>query len=230
MMKVTSCSRLAILAALTLPGLQATTLFVTGDLRTNATVASCGPGCTLGAINSDADFAQWAAVVTQFVVSSATPMQAITYSFGGGTSQNGTVVAPGGLEPYLSLFDASGNFLASTYFGTTCPLGSGTFGGNCYDVLLDAGTLNPGTYYIAISAYLNMSLAENNGFGTLADGFTGLGNLGPGENLHYAFDIQLPADTPEPGPLTLLVLGGGVFSLRKRFSGKNNQETQEDFR
>jgi len=100
----------------------------------------------------------------------------------------------------LSLFDASGNFLASTYFGITCPAGANTVGGNCYDVLLDGGILAPGSYQIAISAFENMPFAENLGAGTLSDGFTGLGNLADGENLDYAYDVILSPVSPTPEP------------------------------
>jgi hypothetical protein len=41
----------------------------TGNLRTDATFVSCGSGCTLGAGNSDSDYAQFAAVVKDFTVS-----------------------------------------------------------------------------------------------------------------------------------------------------------------
>ena len=128
-------------------------------------------------------------------------MSAITYSYGGGTSLTGPSVAAGGLEPYLSLFDASGNFLASTYFGTTCPAGANTYDGNCYDESLDGGTLAAGTYYIALTAYQNISLAENYGSGNLSDGFTGIGFLASDEDLHYAYDVILtPNSAPPPPP------------------------------
>src|ERR1039458_3494092 len=68
------------------PRLFAGVIFLSGDLRTNATVTDCGAGCTLGPSNTDGDYAQWAAVVTPFNVLNNTTMQAITYSYGGGTS------------------------------------------------------------------------------------------------------------------------------------------------
>jgi hypothetical protein len=66
-------------------------------------------------------------------------------------------IAGGVFEPSLSLFDGSGNFLASTFFGTTCPAGAqtNTMSGFCYDVLLDGGVLAQGTCQIAISAFEN---------------------------------------------------------------------------
>jgi len=170
----------------------ASTLFFSGNLRTDANVVSCGQGCTLGAANSDYDYAQWAAVVDSFAVTTTSTMAAITYSYAGGVSRTGAVVAAGGLEPYLSLFDASGNFIASTYYATTCPPGANSLNGNCFDVELNGGTLLPGTYQIALTDFDNASVAENYGAPyQLADGFTGLGSLQPGENLDYAFDVVL---------------------------------------
>jgi len=197
--------------AATVVSARADVISFAGDLRNDANVVSCGMGCTLGPSNSDGDFAQWAAVVDDFTVSSTSIMEAITFSYGGGVNGNGQTIAQGGFAPYLSLFDASGNFLASTFFGTTCPAGANTntLSGECFDELLDGGTLAPGTYQIAISAFENLSLAENYGTGTLADGFTGLGNLNPGEDLHYAFDVILTSTSPTPEPSTgwLLVVG-----------------------
>ena len=203
------------LVVLLVPIAGAATLSFTGDLRTDATVTSCGSGCTLGPSNTDAEYAQYAAVVRTFNVAAPSGMTAITFSYGGGTNGAGSLIPQGGLEPYLSLFDSGGNVLASTYFGTTCPPGALTNSGSgqCYDVLLDGGQLATGDYQIVLSAYLNQSFAENLGVGTLADGFTGLGNLAAGEDLHYAFDVVLTSTTtvPEASSLSLLVLGGLIF-------------------
>jgi hypothetical protein len=204
------------------PLLKAGTIFFSGDLRTDATVLDCGSGCTLGPSNTDGDYAQWAAVVDTFVVTTGTNMQAITYSYGGGTSMTGAIVPAGGLEPYLSLFDASGDFLASTFSGTTCPPGANTVGGNCFDVSLDGGFLTPGTYQIALTAFENMSLAENNGPPLLlTDGFTGFGNLAAGESLNYAFDVILDDGSspgvPEPAAYWLLAPALGLFYFARNF-------------
>ncbi|HTS25588.1 MAG TPA: DVUA0089 family protein [Bryobacteraceae bacterium] len=191
----------------------------TGDLRTDSTFTSCGSGCTLDAGNSDFDYAQWAAVERDFTVPVSSTLQAVTFSYGGGVNGNGQAIAEGGFEPYLSLFDDSGNFLASTLFGVTCPAGANTNAGSgqCFDVLLDAGVVAPGNYSIAISAFENMSFAENSGVGSLADGFTGLGNLAPGEDLHYAFDVILQDASAVPEPATLgLVCGAGLFAFGLR--------------
>jgi hypothetical protein len=203
---------------ITVIGLQsalANTISFTGNLRDDATVIACGSGCTLGPSNTDGDYAQWAAVVDSFSVGTASEMQAVTFSYGGGINGAGTSIAQGGFEPYLSLFDSSGNFLASTFFGTTCPVGANanTSSGQCFDVSLDGGTLLPGTYQIAISAFENMSSAENSGTGTLADGFTGLGTLADGEDMHYAFDVVLTSTTPVPEPSDAWLLTSALLTL-----------------
>jgi hypothetical protein len=191
-------------------GAQATTTqSFTGDLRADATFQSCGTGCTLGVGNSDSDYAQWAAVQRNFIVAAPSTVQAVTFSYGGGTNGNNQTIVPDGFEPYLSLFDSSGTFLSSTFFGVTCPPGANTNAGSgqCYDVLLDAGLLAPGNYIITISAFENMSFAENSGAGTLADGFTGLGNLAFGEDMHYAFDVVIQQTSQVPEPSTFSFVG-----------------------
>jgi hypothetical protein len=208
------------------PRLAANIIFYSGNLRVDATVTSCGSGCTLGPSNLDGEFAQWAAVVASFTVDTTTSMQAITYSYGGGTSLTGAAVSAGGLEPYLSLFDSGGNFLASTFFGTTCPTGAQSLGGNCFDVALDGVTLTPGSYWIALTAFQNMSSAENNFSGTLSDGFTGLGNLAAGEDLNYAFDVILPENVPEPGSMALFVIGAALVYRIRAFQIRSRRRTR----
>jgi hypothetical protein len=226
---VSNSSSLLLVATLLLAGAAASAkadvIFYSGDLRTDANVTSCGGGCTLGPGNTDLEYANWAVATYSFVVNTTTTVQAITYGYAGGTSLTGAIIPGGGLEPYLSLFDSSGNFLTSSFTGT-CPATANTIGGNCFDVQLDTTPLlQPGTYTIALSAWENMSFAENLGTGTLADGFTGLGNLNPGESLDYAFDVILPGNippgsAPEPGTglLVMAALGAAaVLHRRNRF-------------
>lgn len=193
-------------------------VFYSGDLRTNATFASCGPSCSLV---TDADYAQWAGVQINFSLVNPATITATTLSFGGGTSASPahTVVPAGGFEPYLSLFDSGGNFLASTYLGTTCPAGAGSVLGSCFDVQLTSGPLAAGNYSLLVTAYANQSHAENLGTGTLADGLTGLGALNGSENLNYALDLDRgvqPAVTPEPGSFALFLIGGAAILIGRR--------------
>jgi len=159
--------------------------------------------------------------VKDFHVSPTSLMTAST-SYGGGTNGAGSIMAQGGFEPYLSLFDSGGTFLASTLFGL-CPLGAqtNTISNECSDVQPNGGALAAGDYEIAISAFENMFLAENPGSPfTLADGFTGLGNLAPGEDLHYAFDVVLTSATPVPEPSSAFLLLGGIAACLFHFKRK----------
>lgn len=212
-----------------MPAARASVLFVAGDLRANAADTRCGPGCQLSPSDSDETWAQWAAASFSIPVSESSMLQVITYGYGGGVSQTGAVVSAGGLEPYLTLFDSAGNFVVSSFLGT-CPAGANTVLGNCFDVQLDTSPLlAPGTYYLWLSAWQNMSLAENLGTGTMADDFTGLGNLAPGESLAFAFDIVLTPDSgggavPEPSSALLLACAGlGMISLRKKTIERKKQ-------
>ena len=83
-----------------------------------------------------------------------------------------------------------------------------------------------------VKAWENMSFAENLGTGTLADGFTGLGNLNSGENLNYAFDVILPSNVPEPGTGLLILAAFGAAALLKlrnrfRLSTQERKQTHE---
>lgn len=213
-------------AALAAPAFGDTT-FYSGNLRTNGNIVACDTGCTLTPGDSDATWAQWAGYSVSFNLTLATDVTAITYGFGGGTSATGPTIPSGGFEPYLSLFDGDGNFLDSTYFGITCPPGAASIGGNCFDVELNAGLLSAGSYTLVITTYENMSVAENNGSGTLSDGFTGLGTLQGTENLNYAFDLDIagssppapPPTVPEPASIILMLTGAALNSMAARRRG-----------
>jgi len=65
----------------------------------------------------------------------------------------------------------------------------------------------------------------------LGDGFSGLGNLGFGESLDYAFDVVTqsaidvapPATAPEPGTAGLL-MGAGVLCAIGSYRRKRREE------
>lgn len=115
-----------------------------------------------------------------------------TLSAPGGTNANGAVIPPGGFDPYVSLFSGTGStatFVASNDDGL-CPPGT-VAAGSCFDSTLTRN-LQAGAYTLAVSSFLNMSLAENYGTGNLGDGFVALGSFGVRSNA-FAVDITGPA-------------------------------------
>lgn len=122
--------------------------------------------------------------------------------------------AAGGADPYFTLFqgsDTSATFRASNYDQAF------TTGG---DFLISL-VLSAGDYKVAMGVFANMSLAENYGSGTLADGFAFLGAPEYLGNYYYELGITTP-DQPGPAvpePSTMLLVGAGLAGLvvlRKR--------------
>jgi len=138
-------------------------------------------------------------------------------AIGGTVDFLSTGYAPGGIKPYFTLFSGIGGlatFLDSNYnwayYGP---------GGDFHNT----DVLGVGDYTVALGAFGNLSLAENLGSGTLADGFAGIGN-GPiaGHNFSYALSITTPdsvggGTVPEPSTLMLvaLSLSGLAISARR---------------
>jgi|JI6StandDraft_1071083.scaffolds.fasta_scaffold192507_2 hypothetical protein len=112
--------------------------------------------------------------------------------------------AAGGIDPYVSLFlgtDDQATFVRS-------------FAGAAVGDFSELVSLSAGNYIVAIGLYLNMSFAENNGVGTLGDGFTGLGGSDFGNGYYeLALTTSNDNDVPEPGSL-YLVLGAIAAATR----------------
>ena len=151
-------------------------------------------------------------LLVAFTVTAPITVTVQTYGYGGtasapgGKNVAGMVVPAGGFDPYVSLFQGTGNgatFLASNDDGS-CP--PGTASPACSDSTLTM-MLTAGTYTMALSAFDNFSFAENLGAGTLGDGFIGLGSyFNSASNMfrtaNYAVDITgsaagiVPASPP----------------------------------
>jgi hypothetical protein len=144
-------------------------------------------------------------MVYSFHVINPTPVRFQTFSFG-----------LGGIDPYFSLFSGTGH--------------DATFLRSNYDQAIDTGgdidmafPLLADDYTVALSARTNMSSAEDYGFGTLGDGFTGLGAyIGSRNPMYYNLEISigstLSTPVPEPGTLGLLAFGiSALIGLRRHF-------------
>lgn len=137
-------------------------------------------------------------------------LYSLSVPLGGIVTFNSYGYTLGGADPYFTLF-AGGD-------------GTSTFLGSNYDQAFSTGgdfglsfNLASGSYMIALGVFANMSLAENYGYGSLADGFTFMGNPDFLGNYRYKLTITMPA---VPGPPTLLLFASGIAVLigfRKRF-------------
>jgi hypothetical protein len=179
--------------------------------------------------------------VLQFTAPSAITLLR-TWGYAGGTNTNGQLVSPGGFDPILSVFDATGGLLPSSLLIDSNNDGAGvaTDGttGNAFDSLLLLSALNPGGTYVLI-------LSQNDNFAngtTYGDGFgrSGQGNFTadafgcggtapfceslfvPQRDGHWAVDIsgvESAADITDnggagvPEPGTILLLVTGLTSL-----------------
>jgi hypothetical protein len=165
-----------------------------------------------------------------------------TYGFGGGTNQAGTVIAPGGTDPFVGLFSGTGNgalFLDGTSLTLSnyssfvgCPP-AGTvsnFGGtNCGDVTMMFASLAAGTYTVLLTDGQYDPLAAVGGGTTLGDGFVdltggifcnaadftgGVQTNCPNNSGAFALDvITTPTVARTPEPASLVLLGAGLFSI-----------------
>ena len=162
-----------------------------------------------------------------------------TWSYAGGNDAAGDAIAPGGFNPVLSLFDATGGLTASSALVDSNDDGTGVVAAdpatlNAYDSLLELTTLLAGHTYALV-------LTENDNFAnglTYGDGFSedGNGNFtaangcggnpfceGPGaqRNGSWAVDITgvgsaQATGVPEPAAFLLGSLGLCAFVLARR--------------
>lgn len=164
--------------------------------------------------------------ITSFTLLAPSAVTIQTWSFGGGTNAAGAVIAPGGFDPYVSLFSGAGSL--ATFIGSNddglCPPGHAAPA--CADSTLASGLLPVGTYTLALTLPFNFSFAENYGSGTLGDGFIGLdssfddGSCAGSCSGAYAVDVTYaaPVATPVPEPATwaLLGVGSALIALTRR--------------
>jgi hypothetical protein len=145
-----------------------------------------------------------------FADSSSIANNVALYTF---TSSGGGLVelvssgfAAGGIDPYFSLFSGSGT--GATFFDSNYAQAFSTGGDFSYSAVLAAGT-----YQVAIGTFANMSFAENQGSGTLGDGFIALGDPSALHGGSYSVTLTTPVPEPASGALTLF--GLAVLALTR---------------
>ncbi|MGH8763084.1 MAG: DVUA0089 family protein [Nitrosospira sp.] len=141
-----------------------------------------------------------------------------TWSYAGGTDAAGTVIARGGFDPIVSLFNAStGSLIGVNDDGhlVTDPVS-----GNSYDSFL-MQTLAAGNYTATVTQYSSFPS------GSLADGFQGTGHSDfGGRDSHWALDVlnvgsaslgdSYVSPIPEPESYALLLAGLGLVGFMAR--------------
>lgn len=150
-----------------------------------------------------------------FNVGSSSQVTLRTYSYAGGTNAAGTVIARGGFDPILALFNSSGFKIDENDDGGSNVPADPLTGSN-YDTFLTA-LLAPGSYTVSVQAFSNFANGPN-----LSDGFQGTGTFN-GRSSFFAFDI-LGVDTatqvgavPEPRTWAMMLLGFSAvgYSMRR---------------
>jgi len=145
-----------------------------------------------------------------------------TYSYGGGTTNNGEVISPGSFDPAITLFAGVGPtaiFPGSAFFNDdgTCPPANADPGTLlCLDSILTLKQLPAGIYTAVLSAAGNIPFAVLFGSGTLGDGFTGGGLYDEPPITNYALEINTISAIPEPATITLLGLALAFLYAKRR--------------
>lgn len=171
-----------------------------------------------------------------FTVGAASTVTLRSYSYAGGTMLDGTIVAAGGFDPILSLFDATGTLIDTVDDGPE-PVPADPVTGARFDTHF-VEALAPGDYQVFVSQFNNFANGPTLSDGFLYDGaptFTSTflcsnGRFcdvtGDNRTSFFAFDIDgvetavvtdPPGVVPLPAGLPLLLAGlGGLAVLRRR--------------
>ncbi|MEM9264801.1 MAG: DVUA0089 family protein [Cyanobacteria bacterium P01_F01_bin.13] len=105
-----------------------------------------------------------------FSVDALSPVLFRTYSYAGGTQADGTVIAPGGFDPILTLFDGDGNLIGENDDDIFDIVAEDPTTHQAYDSLLSV-LLDAGNYTVSLTQYGNFASGPN-----LLDGFIQTGN------------------------------------------------------
>ncbi|HZT30485.1 MAG TPA: DVUA0089 family protein [Bryobacteraceae bacterium] len=178
-----------------------------------------------------------------FAIGATAAVTIQTWSFAGGTNAASTVIPAGGFAPVLSLFDGTGNVLATDKndnSGTCGPRNVDPASGFCWDAYLNP-TLSAGKYTVALTEDDNVPIGPTFGDGFSEQGngnFTGplfLGPVGDGKSFiladgeqrtpGWAVDIvgvDTASQIPEPAPAWLCAAGLVVALALRRLTWRRD--------
>jgi hypothetical protein len=170
-----------------------------------------------------------------FTVGAQSTVGLRSWSYAGGTNAAGQVIARGGFDPILALFDSTGKRVGEQDDAGCPTVAADAVTHECWDTYFTT-VLAAGTYTASVQQFNNFSLGNN-----LADGFRydGVANEnfrsgfvdadGNKRNALWAFDVlnvnaaSTPPSNNVPEPASLGLLGAalvGVAAARRRKAAK----------
>ena len=164
-----------------------------------------------------------------FTANGASTVNLRSYSYAGGTNAAGTVIAAGGFDPILSLFNSTGALIQTVDDGPLA-VPADPVTGRLFDTNFSQA-LAAGDYRVVVSQYRNFAIGPNfsNGFPSNQTSFQDV--TGALRTVNYAFDItgvdtatgpSNPTSVPEPFTIVGTLVGAtAAFRMRKRLKVTN---------
>jgi hypothetical protein len=201
-------------------------------LLSAAAICSAGTASYTGTFTSPEDI-----FIDVPILATAGSITLQTYGFGGGVNGAGTTILPGGFDPFVALFQGTGdsaplldgtadNLANYTSEPSACPPAGlvtiGSVGGQCGDVQLVFTGLAAGSYTVWLSDANYTPIAIDETAGLLGDGYSDLtGGFLPfttcydvnncnTDTANWAIDVttsESGAQTPEPSSFVLVGFG-----------------------
>jgi hypothetical protein len=130
-----------------------------------------------------------------FIVGENSDVLLRTYSYAGGVNSAGNVIAQGGFDPILALFDSTGQLVGQNDDGgSNVPADLAT--GSRFDTYLPLTNIAAGSYTATVMLFPNFAIGPN-----LSNGFTNNATSFDGRSSVWAFDVLGVNSAAGPGPI-----------------------------